>query len=255
MSIKVRNVVLGGKVLICAPVIGRTGDDIIENVKAIKEKQVDIIEWRADFYDGRSDTDKSVDMLRIIRDYCGDVPVIFTYRTAREGGEALADGCGFISDADYINLLKQSADSGCADIIDIEVCALPEEEVRGLIHYIKDRKVYALASNHHFNKTPSNDEMKDIFKYMHECGADILKLAVMPENSMDVLRLMEVTVQASAEYKEPVITMSMGKTGLITRVCGGLTGSAMTFASVSGESAPGQIQADTVREMLDILKV
>lgn len=98
-----------------------------------------------------------------------------------------------------------------ADIIDIEVLAFAEDAVRKLIQYIKEKNSISLASNHHFDKTPSNDEMRKVFKYMHESGADILKLAVMPHNNMDVLRLMEVTAEAAAEYKEPLITMSMGK--------------------------------------------
>ena len=194
------------------------------------------------------------DTLRNIRKECGDIPIIFTYRTAHEGGESECAGNNFISDDYYFELLKGVACGGYADIIDVEARAFAESAVRMLIQYIKENNVVSLASNHHFDKTPSNDEMRNIFKYMHECGADILKLAVMPHSNIDVLRLMEATAEAAAEYKEPVITMSMGKSGLITRICGGLTGSAMTFASVSGESAPGQIPADTVASLLDLFE-
>lgn len=252
MSIKIRDTILGEKVLICAPVIGCMDDDIIEGVKAIKEKPVDIIEWRADYYKERFNSDKVNGMLRRIRKECGALPVIFTYRTVHEGGESECEGNNFITDDYYFELLKGVACGGYADIIDIEVLAFAEDAVRKLIQYIKEKNSISLASNHHFDKTPSNNEMRKVFKYMHECGADILKLAVMPHSNMDVLRLMEVTAEAAAEYKEPLITMSMGKAGLITRVCGSLTGSAMTFASVSGESAPGQITADTVAGLLDL---
>ena len=67
MSIKIRDTILGEKVLICAPVIGCMDDDIIEGVKAIKEKPVDIIEWRADYYKERFNSDKVNGMLRRIR--------------------------------------------------------------------------------------------------------------------------------------------------------------------------------------------
>lgn len=254
MSIKIRDTILGEKVLICVPVIGSKDDDILECIKAIKEKPVDIIEWRADYYNERFNKDKVNDTLRNIRKECGDIPIIFTYRTAHEGGESECAGNNFISDDYYFELLKGVACGGYADIIDVEARAFAESAVRMLIQYIKENNVVSLASNHHFDKTPSNDEMRNIFKYMHECGADILKLAVMPHSNIDVLRLMEATAEAAAEYKEPVITMSMGKSGLITRICGGLTGSAMTFASVSGESAPGQIPADTVASLLDLFE-
>ncbi len=255
MSIKVRDTILGEQVLICAPVTGRTDDDIKENIRAIRDSDADIIEWRVDYYDKRRDANRVVSMLKDIRSECGNMPVIFTYRTLREGGEPYSDEEGYISSEDYVNILKKCADSGHADIIDVEVYHGVRDDVCSLIRYIKDRDVYTLASNHHFNATPNNDDMYDIFEYMHACGADILKLAVMPKNSMDVIRLMEVSAGASAEYDEPIITMSMGKLGLITRIGGELTGSAVTFASVSGESAPGQLGADMVRDMLDILRI
>ena len=39
----------------------------------------------------------------------------------------------------------------------------------------------------------------------------------------------------------PIITMSMAATGVISRVCGEVFGSALTFGAVGKASAPGQI--------------
>ena len=130
MSIKIRDTILGEKVLICAPVIGCMDDDIIEGVKAIKEKPVDIIEWRADYYKERFTSDKVNGMLRRIRKECGALPVIFTYRTVHEGGESECEGNNFITDDYYFELLKGVACGGYADIIDGRRTAQPRDRTR-----------------------------------------------------------------------------------------------------------------------------
>ena len=42
----------------------------------------------------------------------------------------------------------------------------------------------------------------------------------------------------------PVITMSMGKLGVISRICGEVFGSAVTFGTAGKASAPGQLPAN-----------
>ncbi|MGQ8591795.1 type I 3-dehydroquinate dehydratase [Klebsiella pneumoniae] len=51
----------------------------------------------------------------------------------------------------------------------------------------------------------------------------------------------------------PLITMSMGKSGGVSRVTGRLFGSAMTFGTVGQASAPGQIAIAKLREVMDML--
>jgi len=50
----------------------------------------------------------------------------------------------------------------------------------------------------------------------------------------------------------PLITMSMGAIGAVTRFCGGAFGSAATFGVTSGTtaSAPGQPSAEVLKEKL-----
>ena len=110
-----------------------------------------------------------------------------------------------------------------------------------------------IASNHDFAKTPPVEEMRRRLRRMEELGADAAKLAVMPVERQDVLNLLEVTLWAEQALGIPVVTMSMGKMGLLSRICGGLTGSAMTFASAGTASAPGQIPVDSMTELLKIM--
>ena len=55
------------------------------------------------------------------------------------------------------------------------------------------------------------------------------------------------------ETEKPVITMSMGKTGVLSRLYGEVTGSAVTFAAGIRASAPGQIPVKRMRDTLMLL--
>ena len=87
---------------------------------------------------------------------------------------------------------------------------------------------------------------------MEALGADLAKIAVMPQSPEDVLTLLSATCQAHRQLSCPVISMSMGGTGLVSRLSGEIFGSCMTFGSVGEASAPGQIPARTLKEILTL---
>lgn len=80
----------------------------------------------------------------------------------------------------------------------------------------------------------------------------------MPQSGKDVCALLEATMERKEHSNKPMITMSMGQSGMLSRICGELTGSCVTFASGKQASAPGQIKADELKKVLgdihDILK-
>ena len=89
---------------------------------------------------------------------------------------------------------------------------------------------------------------------MQECGADILKIEVMPQSKKDVLTLLLATEEMVREHaKCPVVTMSMSEVGVVSRICGEAFGSALTFGAVKKASAPGQLGAEELRMVLKIL--
>ena len=74
------------------------------------------------------------------------------------------------------------------------------------------------------------------------------------QSPQDVLTLLAATLTMKEKYAtRPLITMSMGKSGGVSRVTGRLFGSAMTFGTVGQASAPGQIAIAKLREVMDIL--
>lgn len=112
--------------------------------------------------------------------------------------------------------------------------------------------VVVVCSSHDFQKTPDKNELISRMVKMQQVGADLPKVAVMPHDSTDVLTLLAATVEMKNKYfATPIITISMSKLGVASRLCGEVFGSAMTFASVGDSSAPGQIGLDVINAVLD----
>lgn len=231
---------------ICVPIVEKSREGIWKKAEDIEKLPVDIAEWRADFYEDIFRTEEVLETLKGIKMRLGRKLLLFTFRTAREGGNRSVD-----PDA-YYHLNREAA-SGGADLVDLETYL---DETRTAEEIGKLRAsgsgCLVMASNHDFQKTPSTEEMVRRLRRMEELGADAAKLAVMPTNRQDVLNLLQATVTAAEMLSVPVVTMSMGSMGVISRICGSLTGSAMTFASAGEASAPGQIP---VEQMAEILKI
>ena len=74
--------------------------------------------------------------------------------------------------------------------------------------------------------------------------------------SLRVIALLAATAEMADHHPEtPVITMSMGALGAVSRLCGEAFGSAMTFANPGTASAPGQVGLDVGNAVLDSLRL
>lgn len=247
-EVKVQDTVLGsGMPKICVPVTGTTEEEICAQARQAAEAGAELLEWRADYYETLSDLAQVDMVLKKIRDIIGQIPLIFTVRTVGEGG--MWQG----STEDYVNILMRAAKSPGTDLIDVELFR-DEERMQALMGQLQKAGKYVIASNHHFEGTPGTDVMKALLKKMEQAGADIRKLAVMPHSSRDVLRLLSVTLDESEEGETPLITMSMGALGAVSRVCGQVFGSCITFGTTSDASAPGQLPLDRLSEILKDLR-
>ena len=126
--------------------------------------------------------------------------------------------------------------------------------VKEIIEAAHEAGVAVVASNHDFDKTPDKDDIVGRLRKMQELDADIPKIAVMPQNKKDVLTLLAATEEMVSEYADrPIITMSMAGTGIVSRMCGEVFGSALTFGAVGKVSAPGQIDVEELRTVLGII--
>lgn len=244
----VRNVVIGqGKPKICVPIVAATAEGILQAAKNMAEIPVDIVEWRADWYEDALQTDKVIWLAGRLREALAEKPLLFTFRTAREGGEKALPA------REYEELNLAVVRSGFADMLDVELMT-GDEAVMRIIEEAHRLQVRVICSNHDFFKTPPKEEMLGRFRKMQQLGADILKLAVMPQSKKDVLALLEVTLEMSEEaVNHPVVTMSMASLGLISRLVGETFGSALTYGAVGQRSAPGQPGARELAEVLEVI--
>jgi 3-dehydroquinate dehydratase-1 len=143
--------------------------------------------------------------------------------------------------------------SGLLDLADVEMC-----NETAFIEAIKETAgrygTRLILSYHNFDQTPDEAFIFDKLVQAREMGADIAKVAVMPKNYKDVLILLNATLKARTEHLEiPIITMSMGPEGGVTRLAGGLFGSDLTFAIGKEASAPGQIPIGALRQAMTVL--
>lgn len=262
--VQVGDVAIGsGKPKICASITETDRKSIIAAADILLQKRIDIIEWRMDFYKEADEWEQVRETLQRLKMSLYGKPLLVTLRTEPEGGNRQVDS------ESYRDLLEKIARSGYANMIDVEIfkdfsyeeLSSPERsgqlqaQFEGLKGWIRELQEYVVVvgSYHNFEFTPSDEELEKRLEILAESGADIPKLAVMPENRMDVLRLMMFTLKASEKFGKPLITMSMGKIGSISRVSGEAFGSAVTFGSIGQESAPGQLPVNRLEEALDLI--
>lgn len=247
-AITVKNITFQeGTTLICVPLIGKTLDELKIHAHTLAEAGADLTEWRVDHFTGVRD-DKQIRLaLTEIRQILATIPLLFTFRSHKEGGETELD------DDAYFALNRLAVASGLVDLIDIELFN-EETQIRALVADAHAAGVKVIMSNHDFQKTPPQNEIVDRLCRMQELGADLPKIAVMPQSPQDVLTLLGATLTMKEQHAtRPLITMSMGKMGGVSRVTGRLFGSAMTFGSVGQASAPGQIAVGKLRELMELL--
>ena len=136
-----------------------------------------------------------------------------------------------------------------ADLLDVELLSLKDPE--RAISRLHEHGAVVVASHHDFDKTPDQAVMLSVLDHMQKAQADIVKLAVMPKSMEDVLLLLETTLNFHRQDPlTPMITISMGQLGLLSRLTGQIFGSCITFASMGEASAPGQIDAEELKEAL-----
>lgn len=247
-NVTIRGMEIGdGIPKICVPIVEKNREDILLQAQLISKESPDIVEFRADWYEDMENWDQMKGLLKELRQVIGDAALLFTIRTQREGGNT------GISVVDYKYLCERACQSGYIDLIDVEAY-MQAGLLQQICKIAHENGVYVAASNHDFDKTPSEEEIVERLYFMDQNGADIPKIAVMPQSESDVLTLLCATQKYKATGgKKPVISMSMSRKGVISRLAGEVFGSAVTFASIGKSSAPGQIPIDEVRRVLEVI--
>lgn len=243
-TLKIKDIVFGeGTPKICLPIVDTTYEAIIETLDSYKNLDYDVVEIRLDFYEDLLNG-KVTHLLEDIKKHTNKL-VLGTIRTAQEGGQAE------LTSIEYMHLIKEICNAH-VDLVDIEL-SQGYETIMELVSYAHKKDVHVVMSEHHFDKTPPTEDMQETLEKMEILGADLPKLAVMPENKEDLLRLLQATLYASQHLRKPIITMSMGQLGRLSRMTGEYFGSSMTFATAKDASAPGQVPLEDLKKVLEAL--
>lgn len=238
-----------GSPKICVPVMGRTEEEILQQISLINAPQnkqiVDMVEVRADYFQGLGSPDEVERLMTAVQFELSEKIVLFTIRSEKEGGKRLPPE---IMDIDEINRMVIS--NKLADIVDVELSD-GNPSKRELAELAHDNGVKIIMSYHNFEITPEQEFMTEKLQAMRAMGADIIKIAVMPESIHDVYRLMETATYTKEKLDIPIAAISMGALGAITRISGALYGSDITFGALEQASAPGQIPVSDLKRIMD----
>ena len=242
----VRNIKIGEDMpKICVPIVDETLEQIIETAWKIKFSVADLVEWRADFFEDVNDFEKIKDVLKHLRDIL-EMPILFTLRTATDGGNTDIDI------EDYVKINSEISSLQMADIIDLELSG-GSENVKKIVELARKNDVKTIVSNHR-KDTPTTDEIVEILKTMQDFNPDMAKIALTPKSNKDVIALLSAMDEMTENFaKIPIIAISMTNIGVITRVSQEMFNSSITFASLDKCSAPGQIGVDEMKTILRIM--
>ncbi len=192
----------------------------------------DLVEIRADFI---RDLDLEV-LLRGRR-----TPMIFTLRSAAEGGEFSG------SESARLETILAAARSG-AEYVDVEFSAF----WKSVLEKVPATRV--ILSHHNFEQTPAN--LEELAGVMAASGARILKIATRARCLADNLKVHRLLAYARNQGIN-LCALAMGREGIPSRILGPSWGSWMTFASLPGgeATADGQIAADDLQRVYRIRDV
>ena len=213
---------------------------------------VDAVEWRIDpllaAVSGSVLTRTEAALSLLPHALTAGLPILVTVRTGFEGGQF------DITEDDYAEAVRAmiagiaEVEGGVLVAVDVEI---DRADSGSLIASARESGVPVVASHHNFEATDSVERLLKTFAAMSEVGADVAKVAMMPQTPTDVLRLLEATAAADASSARPVLGISMGPLGRTSRIMGADFGSCATFAQIGQASAPGQIDAVVLAEILD----
>ncbi|MHC1576768.1 MAG: type I 3-dehydroquinate dehydratase [Methanosarcinaceae archaeon] len=222
-----------------AAIVASIDADPVTLATAAEAAGAEILELRLDLLGVRTldDARQIVSQLR----QATHLPCIATNRLQNDGGQWTG------TEEDRITLLTGIIP--LVDAVDIELST--NKDIRGkLVRNAREHNTTVIISSHDLSRTPSREQMKDILDDSFKAGADIAKLAVMPQCLQDVLNLLQVTLDSTGS----VSTISMGTMGSHTRIIAPCYGSVLTYGAVDRSVAPGQLRIDQLRQAMEMIK-
>ena len=229
------------RVRICVPVCVQRAADLAVAIGRATEV-ADIVELRLDCL---ADDERDAAMSSLAGFLTGlSVPMLFTLRSAEQGGHTSAD---FEARRRFWSSLNDLPGNSLIDLeLDLvrDFAAAPEAE-----SWVDWSRV--ICSHHDFKGVPA--DLEKIYEQMAATPARILKIAVQADDATDCLPIFRLLERARREGRE-MIAIAMGQAGIMTRILGPSRGSFLTYGSLDDEkaTAPGQL---TARQLRDVYRI
>ena len=192
--------------MICVVIKGPSVEDIRRQLSNLHPK-VDLIEFRIDCFANRNKWE-----LEILLKEC-TFPFIFTLRDRSQGGSYLGDERKRIEEIRQLASLKPQ-------YFDLE-SHLPLNIIQELREEYPEIKW--IISYHQFEKRPS--DLNEIFNVIKKIPGDLYKIVLQGCNTLDALKMLKL-IKLS---EHPLIGISMGEEGQISRILGEIFGSPLTY--------------------------
>ena len=256
----VRGIELGrARPEIIVPLVGAYEDELLAQAEEAVGTRARIMEWRLDRFrpdleDVEEHREAVIAALPALRAQLGpDRGLLATFRTTAEGGtRPLADlDLGILLEALVTG--RRAGTQSAVDLVDIETARDPRT-VQRVVSAAHRHGTVVIGSSHDMEGTPPEEELVEILRAQRRLGADVPKIAVTPHSPRDVLTVLSASLTVAEDLSGPHIAISMGPLGASSRVAAETFGSAATFATVGAGSAPGQLRAQDVAEMLELLR-
>jgi 3-dehydroquinate dehydratase-1 len=258
-SVRVGDIELGaGRPEIIVPLTGADRDAVLAQAARAASAPARLVEWRTDLYAPELSVaqhrERVLELLPAVRAAVGRrAALVLTLRTAAEGGAR------DLPDRDLADVLcaavaaEDGTGQALVDLVDIET-ARDHRCVQQVIGAARERGVAVIGSHHDFAATPPRERILGLLRSQRALGADVPKVAVTPRSGEDVLTLLAASLEAARDAAGPHIAISMGSLGAVSRVAAEVFGSCATFATAGEASAPGQLAAVDVVQMLEALR-
>ena len=207
----------------------------LEEATTLSPGDVDCLEIRVDHF--LSDPDSLLASASQL-----PFPKIVTVRRGDEGGASLE-----LDDRTRSRLFEQFLP--IADWIDVELASsknLPET-----LRTAEARNVGVIISNHHFDRTPPLELLKDDLERARGAGANIVKIAALTAEKGDLTRLLELFSSSGVAMS----VMGMGRYGKLSRLLFATLGSRLNYGYLGEAQVSGQWPARLLKQRLAELAV
>ena len=195
-------------------------------VRSLKKQGAGLLEIRFDLFS--QPFEAVCDYARTVRKASG-LPLLGTIRETRANRAArLEQFCAIMP---------------LVDAVDIEIDAAIRNRVIALA-----RGKTVIVSEHDFKATPTDRRLAAIAQEAKRAGADIVKIAAHAKSRADVVRMLLFCARSPM----PIVGISMGPHGTISRVAAPLFGSLFTYAFIGTLVAPGQLPLKKLAEELNL---